>query len=270
MTAVPRRTHADAVAAALTDPGTLTRAQSDVPIPPELSGWLHALALLTTVPLHHLVPDPEAVPPESIRFFSVDPNWVTALLDGACSVGRSSSSDLRLDAALAGPLRTAAGVTGPLTGFLLRSAVVDGWPGLEVAAQDGDGAVLDRVLRQERLAPGLLIYLVEGVLATVDIHEPTEGLHFGLDPGLDLKELRHLRASAGAVPGTPIPGAAAPVRFRDRGLRVLDVGATAASIGKALPAEELPGTTPSLNAAEFALQMVEGAQSVRFTVDAPR
>jgi hypothetical protein len=276
MTAVPRRTHADAVAAAITDPGTLARAQIAVPVPPELSGWLHALALLTTVPLHHLVPDPEAVPPESIRFFSVDPNWVTALLDGACSVGRSSSADLQLDIALAGPLRAAAGVTGPLTGFLLRSAVVDGWPGLEVAAQDAHGAVLDRVLRRERLAPGLLVYLVEGVLASVEIHEPAEGLHFGLDPGLERKQLRHLRASAHAVPGTLFPGVAAQVHFRDRGLRVLDVAATADSIGAALPGDELPGDElpgtgepPSVNTAEFALQMVEGAQSVRFTVDGP-
>jgi hypothetical protein len=268
VTAVPRRTHADAVAAAVTDPGTLAQAQDAVPIPPEVSGWLHALALLATVPLHHLVPDPTALPPESIRFFAVDPNWVTALLDGACSVGRSGSADIRVDEALAGPLRATADVPGPLTGFLLRSAVVDGWPGLEVSAQDAQGAVLDRVLRHERLAPGLLLHLVEGVLASVEIHEPAEGLHFGLDPELGTKRLRHLTPSEHARPGTQIPGVLAPVRFRDEELRVLDVAATADSVAGALPGVPEPGRP--LTAGEFALEMVEGAQSVRFTVGGPR
>ena len=268
MTIVPRRVHAEAVVAARTDPETLAAAHTAVPVPAELAGWLASLALFTTVPLHHLVPDPAALPPESIRFFSVDPNWIVALVDGACSVGRSGSADLRRDADLAGRLYAAAAPPATMTGFLLRSAVVEGWPGLEVSAWAADGSRLERPLRMERLAPGLLLYLVDRVLGAVEIAEPAEGLHFGLDAGLTSKQLRYVTVPGGvppdtAVPGAQIPGATAPVHLRDPELRVVDVAATEAAMAAALPDA---GTTP-FTAAEFALQMVEGAQSVRFTVD---
>ena len=78
---------------------------------------------------------------------------------------------------LSGPIEAA-------SGFLLRSRVVSGWPTLEVTGYDEAGNPLT-VLRMDHLAPGVLLFLVEGLVHHVDIHEPAEGLHFGLDVGDD-------------------------------------------------------------------------------------
>ena len=53
-----------------------------------VSEWLGHLKLLHGVPFHYLVSDPRMLPLDSIRFFSVDPNWVDYLVDGACSIAR--------------------------------------------------------------------------------------------------------------------------------------------------------------------------------------
>ena len=37
------------------------------------------------------------LPPESIRFFYLDPGWMKCLLEGACSVGRTSTVDDLVD-----------------------------------------------------------------------------------------------------------------------------------------------------------------------------
>ena len=51
-----------------------------------MSAWLAGLQTLAGVPFAYLVPDARMLPPESIRFFAVDPNWTTALTDGALSL----------------------------------------------------------------------------------------------------------------------------------------------------------------------------------------
>lgn len=66
------------LAQTLTEPGA----------PKELVDWLIKLKLLVGVPYNYLVPDQAYLPPESIRFFHLDPNWIDALVDGALSIGR--------------------------------------------------------------------------------------------------------------------------------------------------------------------------------------
>ena len=129
-------TQYDAIQATLADPTAVAALHSDVAVPPEIASWLGLLVSLKTVPLSYLVPDPGMLPPESIRFFRVDPNWITALLEGACSVGRASSAELTHDEALTDAVHAALAVEPMMTGFLLRSAVVEGWPGLEVVGYD--------------------------------------------------------------------------------------------------------------------------------------
>src|ERR1700685_4299755 len=57
-----------------------------------VQNWSTAVQLLQGVPFNYLVPDAAMLPPESLRFFTVDPNWVTALIDGALSVGKATSN----------------------------------------------------------------------------------------------------------------------------------------------------------------------------------
>ena len=227
-----------------------------------VTAWLGRLRLFNGVPFHYLVPDPRMLPPESIRFFTVDENWLGCLLDGALSLGRSGAP--------ATPSPAAAGA--PMTGFLLRSGTITAWPQMEVRALDATGAALT-ALRLECVAPGLLLGLFQGTLASVGFAEPPEGLHFGIelpnDPALTGATLavKYLDSSTGATPGSQNTGVTIAPVFRDAGRRVLDVAGTAAALLQkpgALGASPPAAFTP----AEFALEMVVGAQSVTYTVTA--
>jgi hypothetical protein len=179
------------------------------------------------VPFHYLVPDERMLPPESLRFFYIDPQWMEALLGGALSIGPPADVRTFLDKIMAGnyakqlieeartirerqqkadpslapsAARPAQGLF-QFSGFLLRSEVVAGWRGLTVNAysapegRKGDGAVV--TLRLERLARDILFGLFEGHLRSLEIVQPLEGLHFepktAVDPAsrvLDVKNYR--------------------------------------------------------------------------------
>jgi len=54
-------------------------------MPTDLANWLTQLENLVGVPFNYLIPDTGLLPPETIRQFHIDPNWVNALVDGATS-----------------------------------------------------------------------------------------------------------------------------------------------------------------------------------------
>lgn len=84
------------------------------------------------MPYNYLVPDEREVPQPSIRFFSIYPAWIAYLLDGAFSIGRVVTNKPSIESSL----RVAISVPGPMSGFLLRSPVVAGWPHMEVRRYD--------------------------------------------------------------------------------------------------------------------------------------
>src|SRR5262249_40203685 len=102
----------------------------DHPLPDDLANWFRDLSLLRDVPFNYLVPDERMLPPESIRFFLLDPAWVDCLLDGAFSVGRVTSAAHAQDQAH--EVSPASNPHARVSGFLLHSDVVSGWPGLLV------------------------------------------------------------------------------------------------------------------------------------------
>ncbi|HBF34204.1 TPA: hypothetical protein DDW35_06535 [Candidatus Sumerlaeota bacterium] len=183
-------------------------------LPTDLKQWLARLMLLYGVPINYLVPDEGMLPPESIRFFYVDMNWVDAMLDGAFSIGRNlttatTTATFTMDRATLPTVKTQTadhlpciranflGVEAPpnnmqvVSGFLLRSSVVLSCPGLGVNAYplggtpaDGDDNItLLNILRMEQLGPqsDTLLCLLDGDAVEIDIHEPPEGLHYGID-----------------------------------------------------------------------------------------
>lgn len=183
-------------------------------VPGELRRFLARLRLLHGVPFSYLVPDAKLLPIESIRFFYIDRAWTDALVQGALSVGTISSADrAQIDAVyphiqseVDAAERTVRqprgeellqGAGGTITGFLLRSRAVSGWPNLHVRAYSRDLLEDDvlsteaeshpdrmKVLRMERLAPAVLLVLFDGVPEVVHIEEPRQGIQFGarLDP----------------------------------------------------------------------------------------
>jgi hypothetical protein len=103
---------------------------ADLELPETVRSWFENLTLLEGVPFHYLVPDERMLPVESIRFFQVDPIWIECLVDGAFSIGRVLQSDHERDQSQKQAKQNQA------SGFLLRSDVVAGWPGLQVDGYD--------------------------------------------------------------------------------------------------------------------------------------
>jgi hypothetical protein len=99
-------------------------------IPDDVRRWFGDLALLNGIPFNYLVADERLLPQESIKFFWVDPEWVRSLHDGAFSIGRVLPSDHKrykdhAPEQISKPQRI-------VTGFILRSEVVSGWPHLQI------------------------------------------------------------------------------------------------------------------------------------------
>src|SRR5688572_10669772 len=158
---------------------THTRTGEDRIVPRDHRQWLARLRLLEAVPFAYLVADSELLPPESIRYFYLDRNWTDALVQGALSAGTLNSadraqleqlySDVRReldeeerDVLLPGGERVQRGQAGVITGFLMRSRAVSGWPGIHVRAYShevvGDEEIVGeehpariKLLRLERL-----------------------------------------------------------------------------------------------------------------------
>lgn len=151
-----------------------------------LEARLLGLALLDGVPLHYLVPDPEMVPPESIRFFFLDPNWIECLLAGALAAATIGSMDDQVAASL---MRRVRGdvtfkrlLEGVTTGFLLRSSLVHRYPGMGIRALRGveDDAPVAPLLRRRQIGDSILLALFGGTAMRVELLEPSEGTHFAV------------------------------------------------------------------------------------------
>lgn len=162
---------------------TFRNLQND--LPDTVRQWLAGALGLKGVPFHYLVPDARMLPVESVRFFQVDPAWMRALLDGACSVGHGTQPDVTHDRALADDLYTQACTAAKLTpssiisGLLIRSALISGWPDTECrayATEDTSQSPLP-VFRRDRLAKDILLVLFHGVANTIVISEPAFLVH---------------------------------------------------------------------------------------------
>jgi hypothetical protein len=297
MTMFSRAGRQQAIQAAFADPAAITATLGDVTVPADIAAWLGRLLTMAGVPFGYLVPDEGMLPPESIRFFRLDERWVTALLDGAFSLGRNLTAEAtgasaNLDRALIGPVTASARAAAPLwpragvaaptsdsawTGFLMRSRVVAAYPGLGVnvypqgsTPQSGNPVLLP-VRRLDRLGPAgdTLFCLVHGDAYQVDVHEAPELLHYGIDtyqaaPGqapVATKQLRSFsRAADGSVTLGPVivPPVQIGQAFRTRSPRVVRMTDLAA----ALTAANNPAVP--IGSAEMGFAMTEGVGMVSF------
>jgi hypothetical protein len=148
----------------------------------------------------------------------------------------------------AGGGRVAAAEAAPVTGFLLRSALVPGWPAMQIRAWASDlpadvppgvdpdtlaAARPDLVvplLRLQRLSPAVLLALFHGTPRLVWLQEPPQSVQFGLEPdGAGWRV--PVRSAAGQETGSvPVPMRAGPLAG------VVDVAALAGRLDAAAPA----------------------------------
>lgn len=259
-------------------------------VPGELRRFLARLRLLHGVPFSYLVPDAALLPLESIRFFYVDRAWTDALVQGVLSVGTITTTDRaqlesvyphirdevdETERGIRMPDREKrlSGTAGTITGFLLRSRAVSGWPNLHVRAYARDVVADDaltteaesnparlKVLRMERLAPAVLLVLFDGVPEVVHIEEPRQGIQFGIryDEGSEPSQrsarvkVRDCNTGDPVAPVNAITAAnSVPVPFRAGAPGVIDLATLRARL-----AAKAPNSGGTLESNEFALQML--------------
>ena len=259
-------------------------------VPGELRRFLARLRLLHGVPFSYLVPDADLLPIESIRFFYLDRGWTDALVQGVLSIGTITTADRAQLEAVYPTLRDEVdeaertvrrprgeerleGAGGTITGFLMRSRVVSGWPNLHVRAYSRDVIADDalttaaesdpnrmKVLRLERLAPAVLLVLFDGVPAVVHVEEPRQGIQFGvrLDPEAPPAQRRAKVKVRDNATGDPVPPTddftaanSVDVPFRPGAPGVIDLRKLRERL-----ANKAPNAGGSLEPNEYALQML--------------
>jgi hypothetical protein len=267
-----------AIGEAVDAAGEITAREPD--FPPALLEWLARLRLLERVPFHYLVPHEEMLPLESIRFFYLNRDFLDAAVDGALSLGGTATRDRAHLESVYAELRDAIdaqerklwaertnttpeeGAAEVVTGFLLRSRAVSGWPSLHVRAYRKGSSGTDeevRPLRLERLAPAVLLAVFDGVPTLVEVEEPRSGVQFGVDPAGpgDPADSRWatVRLPATGQPKTDPQGKPVRVRvpFRPGAPGVIDVTA----LGEKLRAAGQPELGTALEPAELALQLMQ-------------
>lgn len=277
--------------------GVGTNGGSATIAPQHILDFLARLRMLNGVPFNTLVPDTALLPNESIRFFYLDRAWTDALVQGALSVATANSieraqlenlypkieaeiddAERRVRAPGSEPLL--AGSAGIVTGFLLRSAAVAGWPGLHVRGYreepgGGDQKILDeshpsriKLLRLERLSPSVLLALFDGIPKVLHIEEPRQGLQFGyyVDQGARGRATARVPArnvlssryvdDANQQGDLPEDATQIPVRFRPGAAGVLDLTNTARAFSDATETEMTVSIGDTVDGAEFAMQMI--------------
>lgn len=134
--------------------------------------WILDRMYLVNVPAHYLISDPTHLPPESLRFFHIDGNWVDAMIDGALSISNHMQcydSTIRtvikkmVNLYLETPHQKKELLPQiPTYGFLLRSDICSQFPHLviEVEMPGHPGAPL---LYHKNLDKGVMLCLFDRV-----------------------------------------------------------------------------------------------------------
>ena len=233
-----------------------------------ITEWLTRLTSLQGMPFVYLVPHPEVLPVESVRFFTLDPNWIAALVDGALSLGVQSSRDSWFQKLMPtiGPVQPYAST---VTGLVMRSAIVAGWPGLTVEAGTGTNGQDEQpstLVRSDRLAPNVLLCLFAGTPDRIQLRLPHQGLHFALENGWV-----YFRTVDGPT-GKPLDVAHDQSLWRAGADRVLNIAApkngNSVDLVSRIVGKDGLDLDPKaeFGAADFALQMLSAPEELTFAL----
>jgi hypothetical protein len=268
------------------NPQELLAMMDDPALPDDLAAWLSRLGLLYGVPFNYLVPDEKMLPPESIRFFYLDNIWVSALINGAFSIGRNLSAETsnashNLDAAVGQAAMQKVNTFKPkirakklgievpdppkiISGFVLRSSVVLDYPSMGVnvfgSTPDNPNQHKLDIVRMEQLGPksDTLICLVSGDVQHVDIHEAPQALHYGIDcyddkcevkqaPALAVKNLHTFTATTKT---DPVTGTKEQVITMSEKEKPTDISASFRKSSRVIDITTLAGIIAKTNAPE--------------------
>ncbi|REJ60556.1 MAG: hypothetical protein DWQ56_04935 [Microcystis aeruginosa DA14] len=234
-------------------------------LPTAIANWFQDLELLKNVPFNYLVPDTRLLPPESLRFFWIDSYWVDCLQDGAFSVGRVTKEDLRLDVQSRSLRRSKTQSDKTITGFLLHSEVVSGWPGLEIEGYatpvTGKNFVGPEnkltILRRDLLSDNILLCFFAGEVKTLDLSIKGSSVNCGVDPVDPIKKGSPITKGLRNLDGKQTTGNI-EVPFRNQDLGVINIEEMTNRLKEGLKSPD------NFTSAQFAATMIEGSPKVRF------
>lgn len=234
-------------------------------LPTAIANWFQDLELLKNVPFNYLVPDTRLLPPESLRFFWIDSYWVDCLQDGAFSVGRVTKEDLRLDVQSRSLQRSKTQSDKTITGFLLHSEVVSGWPGLEIEGYatpvTGNNFVGPEnkltILRRDLLSDNILLCFFAGEVKTLDLSIKGSSVNCGVDPVDPIKKGSPITKGLRNLDGKQTTGNI-EVPFRNQDLGVINIEEMTNRLKEGLKSPD------NFTSAQFAATMIEGSPKVRF------
>lgn len=146
--------------------------------------WVCDALFLANIPWYHLFMEPSSLPPNSVRFFYVDPTWLNAYLDGALSIGNHVEGDQdSVRAAIKLQLQkfftTKNAKSGyqpqvPISGLLLRSPLVADFEDLGIQAPRRPDDSRATILRRVKLAPDILLVLFDRALTNDEFPQGIE------------------------------------------------------------------------------------------------
>lgn len=243
-------------------------ASSDLQFDAVIAKWLVRLLTLEVVPSNYLLPHPDMLPQNSLRFFVLDFNWIIALIEGALSVGGNEHFNLPTPTYQKRIM---------FSGFLLRSEVVGDYPDMNISAYPrnpqlirenaGIPPIIKRNLSNDIMLCMFPLY-TEGQSLDEAPHNPIEKLEFFLNKeafhmGFDLEGdpnnpelVKKVRDAEGQQKPT-LNNANYPYKVANAmdANNVIDIAALRTGLNQFLAN---PIDTPN----EFALQMVEGGSKV--------
>lgn len=243
----------------------------------EIIEWFARKKLLYDVPLNYLLPNPDYLPSESIRFFYMDDNWIDSLISGAFSIGVSIKKDIEVLKKLKEYIKPeiikkAQEIRDELLGkalgeyrkegvcgLLLNSSIVSGWKGLEVEGFIDKTSV--NIVRMDHLSENILLCIFDDIPKEIRITEPQQSLCFGfIRDTKDDKEYKkvQLRTVRGNNLGKAIDG-----EFYKLADEIIDENSV---VNMDLLQKKLAKDLGKeyLTSSEFALQMIKAPQRVVF------
>ncbi len=303
----PWITNAAALRARMVNPAQLQAPSPEAEMPPYMESFLAHLRLLIGVPFDYLIADSRLLPSESIRFFYIDRSWTDRMVDGAVSVGKIGTREQSHHQAHGASVQQQLDVSEKIvrvlqrglqdfptaksasdqnaqpadliTGFLLRSAAVVGWPQMDVRAFSGnvpagiepsqiDPTLMLPLLRLERLSPSVLVALFRGVPSLVWCEEPHHGVQFGVEQDNSGSLFIPVRDASGhLVLSANISTTQIPLPMRTGGRRVIAISQLRKDIIKKaqdLSSQNLPPLPAQTGAAGFAISVLNPPWRQRF------
>ncbi|MGB3204646.1 MAG: hypothetical protein WBB28_06630 [Crinalium sp.] len=227
-------------------------------VPQSILDWFQNLIRLDSIPFNYLVPDPGLLPLESLRFFQVDPTWLECVIDGAFGIGDVLTQEAHYQQCKEQILPCMQNLK-EVTGFLLRSQVIEHYPSLEIKGIDHQEKVL-KLLRLERLSNNVMICLFAGVVTSITINQKPEALHFGFKANAQHKFVVLREPTIGDV----LEYAKCELKdnhWLDASLGVLNMVQLSQDMQQAVKSNN------PFTALELAVELIEGSCNVQFAVN---